>query len=406
MIQKRIDAIEAKDIDLLIANEVPESQTLDYKEKLNLNTDDEKREFLHDISSFANASGGDLIIGVREKLDEKGAKTGLPGEVLGINANEIDALLLKIEEFTKIGIDPRINTIGIRRINGYSQGCVLVIRIPQSFSSPHMVTYKGSTRFYSRNSAGKYLLDVRQIRDAFLSNNSIAATINGFRNDRLASIVAGQTPIPLSENPKIVLHVLPLESFVSRRTLNIEISDIYARPLSDHFNYARRNIDGFITCRLHDQKSSMSYLQVFRDGRLEAVDTYLIDTNGSGRESIPIQSIEESLIISLQKYLEMLKGQDVNPPIFVAISFIGVKGLFIPDRRRAFADEQVPFDRDHLWLPEERIDDLSIPADVILQPMLNLLWQASGYERDFYYSQTTGRWIVGGRQLLKSPEAS
>src|SRR3954451_17276289 len=69
MIEKPVQGISKDDIDALVADEVREGRTLDYKEKLPGNADKDKKEFLADVSSFANAGGGDMIFGVVEKRD-------------------------------------------------------------------------------------------------------------------------------------------------------------------------------------------------------------------------------------------------------------------------------------------------------------------------------------------------
>jgi len=71
------------------------------------------------------------------------------------------------------GIAPRIIGLQTKAIDGFSDGCVIVIRIPKSWNYPHMVTYKNHSRFYSRNSAGKYPLDVTEIRSAFIASESL-----------------------------------------------------------------------------------------------------------------------------------------------------------------------------------------------------------------------------------------
>ncbi len=57
MIERAWDAIDKASIDELIANKVQESKTLEYKQTLPGSSDAEKREFLFDVTSFANASG-------------------------------------------------------------------------------------------------------------------------------------------------------------------------------------------------------------------------------------------------------------------------------------------------------------------------------------------------------------
>lgn len=59
MIHKKFEEITYADIQQLIDNAVSESRTLDYKRDLPGDSDSEKREFLSDIASLANAAGGD-----------------------------------------------------------------------------------------------------------------------------------------------------------------------------------------------------------------------------------------------------------------------------------------------------------------------------------------------------------
>ena len=67
MIQKSFDRIEMADLEPLVANGVQERRTLEYKQALPSNSDEEKRGFLADVSSFKNASGGDILYGGRRK---------------------------------------------------------------------------------------------------------------------------------------------------------------------------------------------------------------------------------------------------------------------------------------------------------------------------------------------------
>lgn len=58
--------IDAAQLEALRADGVREGRQLEYKECLPGNSDDDKREFLADVTSLANAAGGDLIFGVRD----------------------------------------------------------------------------------------------------------------------------------------------------------------------------------------------------------------------------------------------------------------------------------------------------------------------------------------------------
>lgn len=167
MIEKRLAEITKADIEALMSNSVAEGRDLDYKLTLPGSTDEEKREFLADVSSFANASGGDLVFGVAEAA-------GVPTSIDGVAVADMDAEQLRLDSMIREGLDPRIAGVDVRVIEGFAKGPVVVMRIPQSFASPHMVKFKGLSRFYGRTSNGKFPLDVREIGDAFTRADSAA----------------------------------------------------------------------------------------------------------------------------------------------------------------------------------------------------------------------------------------
>ena len=66
-LEKPIDQVVEADLRTLIENQVSERKAIDYKQALPGKSDGENKEFLADVSSFANASGGHLIYGMREE---------------------------------------------------------------------------------------------------------------------------------------------------------------------------------------------------------------------------------------------------------------------------------------------------------------------------------------------------
>ncbi len=63
--EQPLEAIDAAALARLVADRVPEGRHLEYKETLPGDSERDKREFLADISAFANSAGGDLIYGVQ-----------------------------------------------------------------------------------------------------------------------------------------------------------------------------------------------------------------------------------------------------------------------------------------------------------------------------------------------------
>jgi len=384
MINKPIDQIEKADIEALIADERIEAKTLEYKEELPKGTDEAKKEFLADVSSFANASGGDIVYGIKEKVDENGKKTGKPEKIVGIQGVTIDEVKLRLESMIRDNIAPRLK-VQLRAIEGFENNSfVLVIRIPQSFAAPHMVTYKKSSRFFSRNSAGKYPLDVDEIRSAFIASEALPERIRNFRADRLSKIIACETPVLLKEGPKIITHLVPIFSFFkpsgkapiafTRDIANI-VEQRAIRP------YYRHNFDGYLGFDSMTGKNE-KYLQIFRNGVLEFTDVLVMPPNDD-KKLIPSVAYEAELIHYVDKFLHLMKALEIEMPILIMVSLIGVKGFTLthPLRFSALA----PIDRDNLVIPEVMIEDYNVKSQKLLKPIFDSVWQASGYAGSMNY---------------------
>ncbi|MFC1592991.1 helix-turn-helix domain-containing protein [Candidatus Omnitrophota bacterium] len=155
MINNDIEAITENDLQALIDNEVLECKTMEYKQALPGDSDREKKEFLADVSSFANASGGDLIYGIAEDKN-----TGKPKPLDGLEIENDDKEILRLDHIIRTGIQPRLPSINIRAIPLENAKVALIIRVVKSWISPHRVILGDHDKFYSRNSNGKYPLDV------------------------------------------------------------------------------------------------------------------------------------------------------------------------------------------------------------------------------------------------------
>ncbi len=100
-LNRPLEAIEESDLQALVDNQVAERKTFEYKAVLPGNADADKKEFLADVSSFANASGGDLIYGIREQ-------SGVPVELSGLELSDVDAEILRLESCIQTAIAPRL----------------------------------------------------------------------------------------------------------------------------------------------------------------------------------------------------------------------------------------------------------------------------------------------------------
>lgn len=385
MIQKSLESVTAADVEALRLNKVPEGRTLDYKASLPGGKDDDKKEFLADVSSFANAIGGDLIFGIPES-------NGVPDAVKGISTANLDAEKLRLEEIIRSGIEPRIVGIRIHGVEGFPNGPVAIVRVPRSFASPHMVTFKNTSRFYTRNSSGKYQMDVGELRAAFDVSGALSERLQRFRTDRLSKIAAGDMPVTMHDAPKLVLHVLPFSAFTLGTYIDARIQAAIGTELvpigAGGWNH-RHNFDGFVTFTMKrmGDTGSYSYAQFFRNGAVEAVSADLLSVSQwEGKKFFSGVAYEEHVLQALRSYLKLLRQLGVSTPLLITMTMLGVRGVYLGGGAYSSRD-QVPIDRDTLLLPDVVIEDYDADASQVMRPIFDAVWNAAGFERSFNYNQ-------------------
>lgn len=377
----------------VIADRYSERRTVEYKRDLPGGKDDDKKEFLADVSSLANAGGGDLIFGID-------ADEGVPMRFAPLDIIP-DAAKLAWEASIRDGIEPRIPGVQVKEVE-VEGGHVLLFRIPRSWVGPHVVTYKKTFRFFSRNSAGKYPLDVGELRLAFLGGNQLAEQIRSFRAERLGRIIAGETPVPLAAHPKVIVHVIPYEAFAGHPSLELNANDGSGlfRPLFRSYGGTTRwNIDGLLTFeKLPNEDAATAYSQLFRNGIYEGIDAGMITGEIHDQYKAPYlygQWLEDKLNGELANSLEVLRRIGVQPPMAVLVTLIGVNGYLMIAGERFFGHSSQQIDRDILLLPDivldAHIQDYRDQLPRLMRPVVDAFWQAGGWPGSPFYD-ADGTW--------------
>ena len=379
---KPIEEVTKEDL-LALLGEIEVGRAYDFKAELHLTTRDVKRELVSDVTSFANASGGHLLFGVTEK-------DGYASEVTGIDLENRTFAEIRecIDNIVRDLTEPRLIGVTMHEVPVDEKRSVIIVQVPKSWGAPHAVKGRGALGFYARRDTGKQLMEVAELRNAFLLSDTLAQRIRGFRAERLMRIQAGETPVPIREAPTAVLHLIPLLAFESGSA--VAIAD--ARRLLERTGFpnggahdCRVSFDGVLQFAAATDTQGKAfvyqYRQLFRTGIIEALNNSLSYEMDLGT-AIATKKTERWLFRSCIEMLRLLQKLGVEPPILVSLSLLGFKDCWISPSTDVFADDRGgPIDRAVLNIPEVSLESYP-PNDELpdlLRSILDTLWNSAGH---------------------------
>lgn len=388
MIVAKLSSLTAEHIQALVADEVRERRDLDFKEKLPDRGDAASDDFIADVCAFANSGGGDIVYGIEDKKDENGRPTGVAGAIVGLMRVNPDDELRRLVQLIERHIQPKVFGLDWTLVEGLGGGPVVVLRIPPSYNGPHLTTYKGQQRFYTRVASQKRLLDVDEIRNAFLASESASDRLRDFRAKRLAEIANDVLPVPLMDSPgRLIVHIVPISGFVGRAPMvdpRAAEDLVYPPSGAPHAGYYY-NLDGIVGYR-SGGGDKVTYLQVFRNGALELVYVGCVEPTTEA-PVLADQWIDTRIRSSLEHGLKVLRSLDRPPPYVLMASLLGVKGAVIRDRWADPTIRHLRYPRSDLMLPDVWIESESPDHDDVVRPIMDIVWQACGHGQSPDYDE-------------------
>lgn len=392
-----VDQITAKDLDALILGKAVETRLVEFKRDTYGKTDRDYAEFLADISSLANTSGGDLFIGIE-------AKNGEATSIVPFEGNA-DAEKLRLENVARNALQPRLSDLAAHAVP-VAGGHVLVLRTGRSYRGPHRVVRNGSNRFWARSSNGKFEPDVEQLRSLFLLGPQMTDRIRDFHRSRLQHIELYRVaPVAMQKPDRICLHIVPFSAIESGNPIDL------ARAMSEYYRFApfgadrahssRINLDGLLATSDQTEEGVRAYVQAFRSGTVESVACGVIaeakpDHNLSRR--IYATKWSEFLVEQLERHARVLSDFGVAPPAAVIVTMLETYGVpFCWSTAHGYGVEiGPPLDRDPLTFSDLVVSAWPTSREEsaeVLRPLLDEIANAGGRVRSPLFDKG-GRYVA------------
>ena len=223
-------------------------------------------------------------------------------------------------------------------------------------------------------------MDTHELALSFTYASTLDTKINQFRNHRIESILNNETPVPLFELGKAIVHFIPFESFTNEYKFNIKTLENNANDLglihSSGWN-PKINLDGVLLYTYDSDNKSLDYTQIFRNGIIEAVDSKCFSRSN---RIIPSYIFEKSIIDFFNRALQLYTKLLVNKPLFFSLTLVDIKGYKLSFPQRCYDTETDQIPNNIIKLPETIIENETISTNKLLRPIFDIIWNACGIQ--------------------------
>jgi hypothetical protein len=378
----------------LIEARIAEGQAIEFKRTINVSGTEAKKKLCAELVSFANASGGDIVFGMDEK-------DGIASELIALPEFDADRTELQLRQIFDSNIEPPVPGLEFCPVEIGLKQFALVLRTPRSWARPHALLNE-ILKFLVRDGNRRRAFTLRELREVFGLSASIAERMKQFRAERIASLATDNTPAPLLSRTLFVLHVMPQSAFDTPQSIDLSFlmkNNTLIWPMRDTGFSTKLNFDGVLSYFPGDHlprktKALSSYVQVFRDGCVEAVTTeFFHDVEG---QKVIFPTYEAYVEKALHNHLRLLRELGIEPPMFVSLAFIGAQDYSVaPSDKWNRITPGSPIAREVLIVPETPIYEYSSTYYDVLRESFDRVCQTCGQLGSINYKD--GKWSGGPR---------
>lgn len=203
------------DLEYLLVNKIPENHLLEFKSVGIFSEEQEKEKLLKEIIAFANAEGGQLIIGIEEDDNQ------VASEISGINSHLERAQ--KIQQWCDSNVEPPLKTVKADSIPIDESKGVIIVTIRASQNAPHRLL-KGQQSYnkhaYIRRNRDAMPMSMQEIHDLVRLRDRGAADIE----DRMKELWINQQLLKDKQNSGHAGYILKILAVQSQK-MNCDITN-------------------------------------------------------------------------------------------------------------------------------------------------------------------------------------
>lgn len=392
---KELREIRLEDIQSLIDNQVSEGITLEYKLKSWERNDEGTRELLRDISSFANARGGHILVGIAEDQDNEGIAT----QIVGVSDAEDEPQ--RIMNVCLSCIDERITGLDMIAIPVKANTKVIAIRVPRSLRTPHMITFKNLYQCWRRHGSRKSVMSIDEIRDACRAVEDIMKALGEFIDGRVQKFLNSHT-----QGPHLFVSACPM-------TIRDDLVDVFdpnlhkllSRP--PKVRRQRGSVDLFfgshpeepwkptlygIRACLGDRKQ----MEIMRNGYMELIAGRLLSDHRYTLDDLdrPILwdwMVAEYVVNFVLFTKEFIRYASLPVPMVFTIALSGINEAGLYERGIPQCDfpDYIPGtckEGNHLMLPSMQVKSFTDPSKVAAV-FVDRIWNAFGFKKAYFFEE-------------------
>ncbi|UOR12631.1 toll/interleukin-1 receptor domain-containing protein [Halobacillus amylolyticus] len=209
-------------------------------------------------------------------------------------------------------------------------------------------------------------------------------------DNRIDSLNDDQFSNEIMEGAKLVLHIIPLASI--NKEFNIPIKELkQPRNLMPFYTTGwdyKVNKDGYCTfAKWPQSKLPHGYVQFFRNGIIEAVDTGILEANSD--KFIPYVKFEKDILKHIKTYIEAINNVGLKFPVAISISLLDICDYFVSANPK-YPREKIKVDT--LKLPVAILNSSRDNIDEIMKDSFDYLWNHCGFERSLNFDEN-GNWV-------------